>query len=101
MREEIEFVFGTKAYDFYGSREVSNIAGECDAGRMHLFDFWNCVEVLDDTKTRQVSTGQEGAVAITNVFNYSMPLIRYDIGDMACSGLKDVRAETCSPPSRK
>jgi phenylacetate-CoA ligase len=86
MREEIESVFATKAYDFYGSREIANIAGECDAGRLHLFDFWNCVELLDDTKTRHVSPGQEGAVVITNLFNYAMPLIRYEIGDMAVLG---------------
>jgi len=86
MREEIERVFGTKAYNFYGAREIGNIAGECEAGLMHLFDFWNCVELLDQTKKRRVSMGQEGGVVITNLFNYSMPLIRYEIGDMAVLG---------------
>lgn len=88
MREQIESVFGTKVYDFYGSRDVGVLAAECEAGFMHLFDFWNQVEVLDDTKKRQVKAGQEGAVAVTNLFNYAMPLIRYDIGDVAVLGPK-------------
>ena len=81
MRKEIEEVFNTKVYDFYGSREVGPIAGECSMGRRHVFIMNNLVEILDDTN-RPVGDGEEGNIIITNLHNYSMPMIRYDIGDL-------------------
>ena len=85
MRDQIERVFGRKLYNFYGSREVSNLAGECQDGLMHSFAFWNYQELLDK-HNHPVKQGEEGKVIVTNLFNYSMPLIRYDIGDMAILG---------------
>lgn len=85
MRDVIESNFGTKVQNFYGSREVSNIAGECKDGLLHLFQFWNYVEVLDKDN-QPVQEGEEGRVIVTNLFNYSMPLIRYEIGDTAILG---------------
>lgn len=81
MRKEIEEAFNTKVYDYYGSREVGAIAGECSMGRRHVFVMNNLVEILDDTN-RQVGDGEEGKIIITNLHNYSMPMIRYDIGDL-------------------
>jgi phenylacetate-coenzyme A ligase PaaK-like adenylate-forming protein len=72
MREKIEQVFGCKVHDFYGSREVGAIAGECRHGRRHVFTFNNWLEV-----------GPDGEILVTNLHNYSMPLIRYAIGDLA------------------
>lgn len=90
MRETIQSNFGTKVYNFYGSREVSNLAGECKDGLMHPFMFWNYQEVLDESN-QPVKEGKEGRIVVTNLFNYSMPLIRYEIGDMAVLG-----PESCS-----
>jgi len=87
MRGQIERVFGRKVYNFYGSREVGNLAGECKDGLMHSFAFWNYQELLDE-HNRPVKQGKEGKVVVTNLFNYSMPLIRYEIGDMAVLGPK-------------
>ena len=80
MREEIEEQFSTKVYDYYGSREVGAIAGECSMGRRHVFIMNNLVEIMDDTGC-PVGDGEEGRIIITNLHNYSMPMIRYDIGD--------------------
>lgn len=85
MRNVIESNFGTKLYNFYGSREVSNLAGECKNGLLHPFLFWNYMEVLDNNN-QPVHEGKEGKVVVTTLFNYSMPLIRYEIGDMAIVG---------------
>lgn len=84
MREEIESVFGRKVYDFYGSREIGTLAGECKNGNYHTL-FWNIFEVLDNNNN-PVNVGEEGRVVVTNLFNYSMPLIRYEIGDTAIRG---------------
>ena len=93
-RQQIERVFGTRVYDFYGSREANNLAGECRKGLMHILAFHNLVEVLDD-QNRPVKEGAEGRVVVTNLHNHSMPFIRYDIGDMAVLGPD--RCECVSP----
>jgi len=87
MRDLIEEIFKCKVYDYYGSREVGAIAGECPKGKMHIFNFNNFVEVIDDNGNR-VKTGEMGKVIVTNLHNYSMPLIRYEIGDTAVLGEK-------------
>jgi phenylacetate-CoA ligase len=85
MRNVIKSNLGTNLYNFYGSREVGALALECKDGLLHTFPFWNYLEVLgkDD---RPVQEGEEGRVVVTNLCNYSMPLIRYEIGDMAILG---------------
>ena len=85
MRKEIEAIFGTKLFDFYGSRETASIASECKDGNIHIFSFNNIVEILDK-ENKPVSEGQEGRIIITNLHNYSMPFIRYEIGDTALQG---------------
>lgn len=87
MRETIESNFGTRVSDFYGSREVRSIAGECEEGNLHLFNFKNYVEILDKDD-EPVKTGETGRIIVTDLSNYSMPLIRYEIGDMAIAGKK-------------
>jgi phenylacetate-CoA ligase len=85
MRQVIEEVFGAPVFDFYGSREVGAIAGQCERGAMHLFVFNNWVEVVDE-KNQPVGPGQQGRILVTTLHNYAMPLIRYDIGDTAVLG---------------
>jgi phenylacetate-CoA ligase len=80
-RQTIEAVFGTRVYDFYGSREADGIAGECNCRMMHMFMFNNYVEVQPEP-----TAFETGRVIVTTLHNYSMPLIRYDIGDTATLG---------------
>jgi phenylacetate-CoA ligase len=82
MRSTIEEAFAAPVFNYYGSREVGAIAGQCGKGRMHIFDFNTRVEVLSPTD-EPVSPGAEGRVVVTTLHNHSMPLIRYDIGDRA------------------
>jgi phenylacetate-CoA ligase len=94
MREKIETAFNARVFNVYGCREVDGIAGECMEGRMHIFAFNNYVEVLDDNNNA-VREGENGKVVVTNLHNYSMPFIRYCIGDMAVLGPKKC---TCGNP---
>ena len=82
MRETIEDVFGAPVRDFYGTREVGPIAGQCAHGRMHLFSFHAHLELLDD-HGRPVPPGGEGRVVLTALHNRAMPLLRYEIADRA------------------
>ena len=80
MRMEIEEHFDSSVYDYYGSREVGAIAGECCDGSRHIFIQNNIVEILDDSDD-VIKNGEEGRIVVTNLHNYSMPMIRYEIGD--------------------
>ena len=119
MREEIESQFNTKVYDYYGSREVGAIAGECRFGRRHVFSFNNVVEVLPhrdgsgngnspelalrpaQPTTRQGEAGEEalpeGRILVTNLHNKAFPLIRYEIGDTGAMGAEPGSCPCGSP----
>ncbi len=99
MRRTIEKAFGAKVYNRYGSREVGDMA--CDDGRnkgMRISSWNHYIEVLDE---KHKSTKKQGMVHVTNLNNYAMPLIRYEIGDIAYKGnnwgyLQSVRGRVTS-----
>lgn len=83
MRKVIEGVFGCKVFNRYGSREVGGIACSCqEEENLHLSVWNHYVEVLDDSMN-PVKEGQIGRVYVTTLNNRIMPLIRYEIGDIA------------------
>jgi phenylacetate-CoA ligase len=85
QRALIERVFGTRVFERYGCREVSVIAGECSMHNgMHINADRLVIEFTDEDG-QPVSPGQPGRVVITDLFNYAMPFIRYDIEDIAVS----------------
>ena len=82
VRIFVERVFKCKVINQYGSREVSDIAAECiNQEGLHVFEYAQYIEVLDDN-LNPVADGEVGNLYVTNLNNYSMPLIRYDIGDL-------------------
>jgi phenylacetate-CoA ligase len=80
MREAIGRAFRAPAIDFYGSREMGDVACECDrmAG-LHVSSNSHRVEVLDAAGRGVV--GEEGDLILTSLHNYAMPFVRYRIGD--------------------
>lgn len=81
-RSKIEEIFKTKVYDKYGSREFSGIAYQCTEGKYHhVQDESFIVELL--VNGRPAKPGEIGEIVITDLNNYSVPLIRYRIGDLA------------------
>ena len=81
MKEEIVKCFQCKVFNHYGARELGSIASECNAQNgLHLMELHQYVEILDDDN-KPVSDGKEGKIIVTTLNNYSMPLIRYEIGD--------------------
>jgi len=82
-RQLLEDVFGCRVFDRYGCREVNNIAHECEAHQgLHILAENNLIELVDG-QGRPVEPGQIGRVVVTNLNNRAMPLIRYEIGDLA------------------
>lgn len=82
QRRTIEAAFGCPVRETYGMAEIAAAAGECGAGRMHLWPDVGHVEVLADDD-RPAPVGQTGRIVPTGLLNADMPLIRYDIGDRA------------------
>lgn len=76
-RDLAESVFRTKVYNRYGSREVGLIAMECHEGRMHI----NCHDLYIEVDSPD-PYAEPGDLLITHLNNYTMPLIRYRIGDI-------------------
>ncbi len=86
MREKLELVFGAPVFDLYGAREAGAIAMECDRHNgLHVFGETTLLEIVDG-RGREVDIGERGEVLTTNLRNYTMPLIRYRIGDDAIRG---------------
>src|SRR2546422_394137 len=81
-RRTIEAQFGTAVHDTYGCTEGFMIAAQCPAQRYHITSPQTHVELLDDD-FREVAPGELGHVVVTRLDNYSMPLIRYYLGDLA------------------
>lgn len=81
-RRQIEAGFDTRVFDKYGSREFSGIAYQCDSSPdHHVMDESYIVEILVDN--RPARPGEVGEIVVTDLNNYSVPLIRYRIGDLA------------------
>jgi phenylacetate-CoA ligase len=83
-RSNIESMLCGKVYDLYTSEEGSHLALQCDAGTMHINPLIGIVEILDD-RGSHVESGGSGKVVVTGLSKTSMPLIRYDLGDVAVS----------------
>jgi phenylacetate-CoA ligase len=81
QRALIEETFGAKVFDRYGCREVGIIAHECDRHEgLHLLAERNYTEFLH--QGHPVAPGEVGMITVTNLHNYAMPLIRYQMGDL-------------------
>jgi len=77
-RQKIESVFGNILYNRYGCEELSIIASECEKqDGLHINAERLFVEVINGDDTNP------GKLVITDLFNTGMPIIRYEIGDMA------------------
>lgn len=78
-REVLETTFPAPVFNRYGSREMGLIAVECDRHAGLHVDAENVVVELGD--------GPEGTplrrILVTKLTQFSMPFIRYDIGDFA------------------
>jgi phenylacetate-CoA ligase len=82
-RHYVEKVLNTTVLNQYGSREVGFIGCEClKKEGLHIFPLNNKIEILDDN-LKSCEAGQIGNIYVTTLNNYSMPLIRYEIGDTA------------------
>lgn len=81
-RKEIEEAWRTKPFEAYGATETAEAASECQEHRgLHIYEDVVILEVVDDNN-RLVPPGTFGKkVLATVLWNYTLPLIRYEISD--------------------
>jgi phenylacetate-CoA ligase len=82
IRESIQAYFGKDPIDQYGTTEIGHIAASCPhSGKLHVAADLVRVEVVD-RDGRPTAPGAIGRVVSTSFYNYAMPFIRYDTGDL-------------------
>jgi len=81
-RAIVESVFRAPLFNHYGSREISNIAHECEAhSGLHINAEHVHVEVVDG-RGRPCAPREKGEIVVTDLDNQVFPFIRYRIGDL-------------------
>lgn len=83
MQKEIEKAFQCPIYNRYGSREIGDVA--CSDGQSDelILSPWNhYVEILNNN-LQPCEPGEAGKIYVTTLHNFSMPLIRYQVEDIA------------------
>jgi phenylacetate-CoA ligase len=91
-RESIESAFGVRVLDYYGAGgEGVHLASQCleSGGRYHLFPENAVTEILD--RDGPAAPGRPGRIVVTQLDNRAMPLVRYELGDVAVPAAPDVR----------
>ena len=82
MRQRIVAAWGLEPHQAYLATEAPLLASTCaEQIGMHLWEDLTLVEVVDD-RNQPVEPGARGhKVLITNLVNYTQPLIRYELSD--------------------
>lgn len=86
LRVKAMEVFGAKLSDRYSSTEFGFLAIQCpEADHLHALQFTNYIEILN-SEGQPCAIGEPGRVVVTSLQNIAMPLIRYELGDVAAFG---------------
>lgn len=83
IRARVREAFDVPVIDEYSTIEAGPIAFECpEQGNLHLCSETVYVEVIDDNG-RACRPGEIGRVVVSVLHNFAMPLLRYELGDLA------------------
>lgn len=91
-RETLQNFFDCGVFARYSNSENGFIAHQVPGfGTDYLINTASfVVELLDMESDRPVPTGSPGRIVVTDLFNYAMPMIRYDTGDV---GIAEYRVD--------
>lgn len=82
QRKLIEEVFQCDVFDGYGAFDGGTAAFECQEHHGYHIAVERAVIEFVDEDSNPVAEGEDGRIIATDLFNYAMPFIRYDTGDM-------------------
>jgi phenylacetate-CoA ligase len=90
-RDLCRAAFRAEIADTYGTEEAGHFASQCpQCGEYHISDETVRVEILRADGS-PAGPGEIGRVVATSFYNYAMPLIRYELGDLAEAGSQQAR----------
>lgn len=79
-RRQINEVFCTELIDLYGTTEFGVLAWECNKHQGYHIN--SDIVMVEAIKDNQQVYEQEGEIICTDLTNYTMPFIRYALGDI-------------------
>ncbi|MAU15653.1 MAG: CoF synthetase [Muricauda sp.] len=85
VKKRVQTYLGTEVVSRYSNSENGILAQQRVNDASGKFEInWASyhIEMLDLNEDRPVKPGEVGRIVITDFFNYSMPIIRYDTGDV-------------------
>jgi phenylacetate-CoA ligase len=86
QRRTIEEVLGGKVYDSYGHMERTVAVSECPEGGLHINIEYGILETVErvplDPQPPGAGVTYTARVVGTSLHNFSMPLLRYEVGDL-------------------
>ena len=84
MRNRMQDWLGIKAYDIYGTSELSSpMFTECTEQKgFHVWSDIALTEVIDPKTEEPLEAGEKGELTITILKKEALPMIRYRIGDI-------------------
>jgi phenylacetate-CoA ligase len=90
-RQRMSYYFKTPVVSRYSNMENGILAQQPVNQTEHYVINWASyhVEILDLEQDIPVSFGKRGRIVVTDLFNYGMPLIRYDTGDLGVMEIVD------------
>ncbi|WP_222983955.1 CoF synthetase [Flagellimonas meishanensis] len=83
-RKRMSHYFGAKAYERYSNQENGILAQQTPSSAGGYILNWASYhfEFLALESDEHVMEGELGRIVVTDLFNFAMPMIRYDTGDM-------------------
>jgi len=100
-RASIEEAFGCPVFDRYSAWEFGVIASECERQQLHLNAGSLYIEFLPHEGHRPTAAGEPTRFVVTDLFNYGMPFIRYEIEDVVVLDRNLVPTVVSLPSSRR
>ena len=87
MRAACWDAWDARVVDMYSTEEVGYLALQCPHSEAYHVQSENVlVEVLDE-RGRNCGPGETGRIVVTDLHNFAMPLVRYELGDLAEVGV--------------
>ncbi|MDD5264065.1 MAG: hypothetical protein PHU43_04420 [Candidatus Bipolaricaulis sp.] len=80
-RETIERGFGCPVFERYSATEVGYIAHDCEHHRLHMNVGSLWFELLPPDSGTVEAQSSERRIVVTDLFNYGMPFLRYELAD--------------------
>lgn len=89
-REKLEKIFDCPIIDRYANQENGILAQTKSNSRIfHVNRASYYIELLKLDSDEPAEAGELGRLVVTDLYNYAMPMIRYDTGDLAISDDED------------